>query len=600
MGNRRHRGRHLWVATLSCAALLGCGEDTPGHLVDAPLVLTAVSDMVTVKPGGPAPASFLLTGVDGTPVAGQRVDFAAIDDPLTPASELAGATLSASSGLTDAKGIATVTVTGGLRTVFRLTARHVRSEVAQTIVTVGEGEAGTINVVAGLAAGSNAGPAVVSVDILLFDALSCAQVPLIKPPPSLRRPMSVAPGTPVSYGILSTMSYAALGHGRDAGGRLRAVGCVDVPAGTVRMGSTAQVYLPLSDLEPVPQVSFAVSSRFSLARREIVRKVAGPWQDLGDCPLDPGQLWLDCAIDGLGSPPGDALDCVPAPTGEGELAGLISARRGSTSATSPCRAATVAGVQTLDAKVAAMFPSPAQPPASDVDALGMAVANMFDDITLGSMLDLGPTATRGVFQATHTLRTILFAVGNQSVLVDIVAQGIPSAQARLVPVTTAGELLTVETHNLGLHLGTLARVAFRRAALGIGQGPDPATPAATVAYLDRLFGLASSGTGAARVMGCDALDAVVCADAGSVAGCLRAACVAGQAALAARLDAAFAALDGDDADLQLSGSAVMTDADQDGVAEQLGGTANNPGLWAGQIRAHGGTETISGSWVGMP
>jgi len=337
-----------------------------------------------------------------------------------------------------------------------------------------------------------------------------------------------------------------------------------------------------------------------LARREIIRKVAAPWQDLGDCPLDPGQLWLDCAIDGLGSPAGDALDCVPAATGEGELADLITARRGSATASSPCRAATVGGAQSLDAKVAAMFPSPAQPPASDVDALGVGVANMFDDITLGSMLELGTTATRGVSQATHTLRTILFAIGNQSVLVDIVAQGIPSAQARLVPVTTTGELLTIETHNLGLHLGTLARVAFRRAALGTAQGPDPSTPAATIAYLDRLFGLASNGTGTARATGCEALDAVVCADVGRMPGCLRPACVAGQAALAARLDAAFAVLDGDDADLQLSGSAVMTDADQDGMAEQLGGTANNPGLWTGQIRAHSGTETISGSWVGMP
>src|SRR6185503_5178793 len=112
-------------------------------------------------------------------------------------------------------------------------------------------------------------------------------------------------------------------------------------------------------------------------------------------------------------------------------------------------------------------------------------------------------------------------------------------------VTTSGDLLTIESHNLGLHLGTLARTAFTKAALTVGQVPVAPGQTAVGAFVDRLFALAANGTGAGRTAGCDALDAVVCADVAHMPGCLRLACVAGQAALAARLDAAFAVLDGD-------------------------------------------------------
>ena len=497
----------------------------------------------------------------------------------------------------------TVTVVGGLRTQFRLSARHMHSDPAETTVKVGLSLDGTIAVVPGPATGSTAADAVVSIAVTLFEASACSQLPPQAPPSKLRRTVTVLPGAAAQFSIDSTEDVALVGQGRDADGHLRSDGCVDVPAGTVVAGDRLLVYLPLFDLEPAPRAAFALSSRFSLARREIVKRVASPWQDLGDCPLDPGQLWLDCALDALGSPLGDAMDCVPAASGEGELATLIGARRGAASGSPACRAATVAGAQSLDAKIAALFPNPAQSPASDIDAMGASLAAMFDDVTLGSTLELDATAMRGAFQATHTLRTILFAIGTQNISVDVVAQGAPDVQARLIPVTTSGDLLTIESHNLGLHLGTLARTAFTKAALTLPPSPGQPSPPGTgdiPRYLERLFGLASTGTGTAKTTGCDALDAVVCADVGQPTGCLRPACVTGQAVLSARLDAAFAVLDGTGPDLQLSGSAVMTDADQDGEAEQLGGTSNNPGLWTGQLRVRGGNETIGGSWAGMP
>jgi hypothetical protein len=592
--------RWLYVFPAVAAALFaaGCvGDNLPPITVLPPLVLVPLRKTVSVKPGQTARATFALTAVSGMPVAGERLDFAAVDNPETPESELFGATLSASSGLTDAAGMASVTITGGLETLFKLRARNARAAVpAEVTVIVREGDDGNIAVVAVPAVGSNAAMTVSAVDLLLFDKMSCSMLSPIAPPSTVYLKQTVPPGAPGTFGVSNMGTWAVLGQGRDGDGQLRASGCVDVPGSTVVVGKTVNVYLPLSEVEPIPRGTFVLSSSFSLAKRELPRRVAAPWQDLGDCPLDPGQLWLDCAVDALGSPPGDALDCVPAASGEGDLANLITARRGNLSTGSACRAVAAAtGAQGLDAKVAALFPSPAQAPISSIDTLGTAIAAMFDDVKLGSTLALEPTASVEIFQATHTLRSASFQVGAQATTVDIVALGTPNSQARFVPVSTKDGLLSVGSHGMGMRLGTLAHTAFAKVSL-TGHG----FPSATSAYLDVAFGLATTGTGAARKAGCDALDVVVCTDVGRPVGCLGAACVAGQAALAARLDAAFTLADGDGADLQLSGSAAMTDDNGDGFADRLGASSKDSGLWTAQIRAHAGTEIVSGSWSGLP
>jgi len=188
------------------------------------------------------------------PVAGQRLDFAAVD---APTSALRGATLSASTGLTDARGIATVAVTGGLKTKFWLSARHLRADPVQVMVMVGEGVAGTIAVVPAASAGSSTAAAVTAVDVLLFDGASCAQMSLVTPPMPTAV-MKVPPGTAAEFDIFSAVPNAVLGQGRDADGHLRSAGCIDVPGSTVVANDTLRVYLPLADLTPAPRSVFIV------------------------------------------------------------------------------------------------------------------------------------------------------------------------------------------------------------------------------------------------------------------------------------------------------------------------------------------------------
>ena len=587
------------LAAISTLGMAGCGGDNwPRVEVAKPLRLLSLQDTLQVKPRGSAAASFLLTTLAGLPAVGEPLDFSVIDDPQTPGNDLAGATLGASSGLTDETGEAMVIVTGGFPTIFRLSAQHPRAGTAEVWVNVSEGDQGTIAVTATSLPGSTIASEIDTVDVLFFDSLSCAELSVTRPPKPVRGIKTVPLGTAAEFNVNNMTSSAVIAQGRDAAGKLRATGCVDVPSGTIVVGNAVRVYLPLSEVVAIPRGTFVLSSHFSLAKREIAMRMAAPWQDLSDCPLDPGQLWLDCAVDALGSPAGDPLDCVPASTGEGDLANLIMSRRGMAVAGSTCRATTIAAgtaAQGLDAKIAALFPNPARSPATGIAALGTALVSILDDVTIRSTLLLEPTATPGAFQATHTLRSAVFQVGGMPAMVDIVAQGIPAAQARLVPVATAANVLSIDTHNLGLRLGSLAHAAFSDVALA-----RHGWPAATGPYLDLLFALASSGTGADRKTGCDALDALVCTDVGRPSGCLRAACIAGQAALARRLDAGFTLADGDGADLQLSGSVDMGDDNGDGVTDRLGDPVKDPGLWTAQVRAHAGTEIVSGSWTGVP
>jgi hypothetical protein len=573
------------VGTLDCR----WNDQSPAAQPE-PLFLSPVAEIVQLRPGAMARVAFLLTTLHGAGVAGERLEFSATDG------DLAGALLSAMSGLTDADGIGSLTVTGGLRASFQVTARQTRAGIARARVMVDDRDPGTIAVVAAPAVGAQTASSIASVDILLFDNLVCSHLSPMAPPQPAGPMRTVAPGTPAEFTIDSAvmLQRAVVGQGRDQDRALIAVGCVDLPSSAVVSGSTVRVYLPLSDLVPTPRGTFLLSSRFSLAKRDLTRRMAAPWQDLGDCPLDPGQLWLDCAIDALGALPDDPLDCIPSPAGEGALASLILARRGNATAGSPCRAATLGdGTQGLDAKVAALFPSPAQPPASDIDALGTAVASILDDFLLDSTLAVESTPTPGLFHATHTLRSALFQTLAPPTAVDIVALGAPNVQVRFVPVHTMGDLLTIEAHGLGLHIGTLAHAAFAKVVF-----TSRGLPAATSAYLDVLFALATSGTGATGNTGCDALDQLVCAEVGAVAGCLRAACVAGQAALAQRLDDGFALADGEGADFQLSGSALMNDDDHDGFVDRLGASPPPGGSWSSQFRARAGTEIVSGSWSG--
>jgi hypothetical protein len=124
-------------------------------------------------------------------------------------------------------------------------------------------------------------------------------------------------------------------------------------------------------------------------------------------------------------------------------------------------------------------------------------------------------------------------------------------------------------------------------------------------FVQALTNLATHNENGTALRGCDALDSLLCAEVGQASGCVSAACVSGLQALSQRLDASFAALDGQDLDFFLSGSAPIIDRDGDGHADALGSAnpaassspvSTGPGLWLSTFKNRTGTTNVYGSW----
>ena len=76
------------------------------------------------------------------------------------------------------------------------------------------------------------------------------------------------------------------------------------------------------------------------------------------------------------------------------------------------------------------------------------------------------------------------------------------------------------------------------------------------------------------------------------------ACATGLDALAARLDASFAAADGDGYDLHLAGAAPLLDTHGNSLADQLGNLQipAQAGAWTVELRPHTGRRALAAAW----
>ncbi|MES1208098.1 MAG: Ig-like domain-containing protein [Pseudomonadota bacterium] len=539
----------MTAAALGLLGLACAGRGSGSANGDEALGLSAIPGTISLAPNQQGTVKFRLDN-GGVPVAGRTVSFAITDgDP-------AGATLAASSAVTDASGITTVGVRAGLATMFNVEA-HVGASSAPVAVIVHAGDAGTVVVAPLFAPSSDAPQQTSSTRVLFYDGKTCAEIDPDNPPVPFRDPIPLAVGDStvsipaVSTGSTSAVFVEALGPGPT----ILAVGCVDVLGTTVQAGGTVEVAVPLVDAVPDPVGSFAVTSTLTFAPPLAAAAVlAARWSDLSDCPLDPAQLWLDCTVDALVTGPNDPLDCVPAtaPGGEGQLGDAIAARRGAwltdgTGAALACRGARAAGGGgSLDAVVQGLFGSPTPPALLALPAIATDAAAILGSVRLASTLAVAPATQPGTFAVTHTLQAALFGPG-WTVSVVLAPLGLPVLQA-VTSATIDNGALDIGRHGFTLRLGSAARAAFGPLALA-----PRGFPADVTGFVGALFAQAQQ-SGAS---GCDALGATVCGAVGRPTGCLASACVAGLSALAARLDSAFAAADGPDLDLILTGTAPL-------------------------------------------
>ncbi len=603
----------LLVALAACC--VGCAGDAPGSTPTGDRVFVVDPVIIQIRPQGTGSARFVLTS-GGVPIAGQTVNFTIPDDV-----EAKGATLVNSSAVTDGAGAATVEVRAGDATMFYVQATA--GGPPTTLVVVVAVAAGSVLVAPFFAPGSNAAAATLSIDVRLFDNARCADINLANPPLPPRGDVRSLPpsGGTVLFNSVSTKATSAV-VGRALGGHgAIAIGCVDLLGSSLVPDGVVEVALQLRDTVLTPVGHFTIASQITFAPPlAAAALVAAPWRDLGDCPLDPAQLFLDCMIDALSPATAtDPLNCKPSavPGAEGPLGDALGARRGvlitdAGGVVTSCRGPfDTAGRSSLDAIVMGLFGSPTPPLVVALPAMGTDAARIFDRVALTSSLDVRSSGPPNEYVVTHSLLDASFPLADPCIdrtdpltptLVDLAQLALPAATAYTTATTRDGVLI-VDDHGFSLRLGRIARVGFGGAVLAppLGVTYDPTRPAPTAGDLiAALAALARSDDGGGA-SGCLAIDRALCAAVGSAPGCLATACPAGLTTLATSLDASFDAADGQGLDLYLAGTAPMTDLRDDGSADELGRhVCDHPNAnWEFDLRTAGGRARLTPAFYGM-
>jgi hypothetical protein len=574
----------------------GCAGGEPGTAPTGDRVFVATPTEIQVAPGETGSAQFVLTS-GGVPIAAQPVTFEILE---VAGSEGKGATLGQASASTDGSGVATVHVTAGEETVFRVVA-SAGSLQAELVVFVAV-SSGSVMIAPFFTPNSSALSRTLSIEVQLFDRTSCADINLAKPQMDGRndkRSLPPSGGTARFDNVSTTQTCAVVGRALSGPGAV-ATGCVDVLGQSLVPNGIVQVALPLRDTSPDPVGSYTLSWPLQFAPPLAAEAaIASVWRDLGDCPLDPAQLLLDCTIDAL-SPATvtDPLDCVPSVVagGEGPLGDALIARRGTpivdlAGMVTSCRAARDgAGAPSLDAIAMGLFGAPTPALVVALPAIGADAGHVLDRVDLTSSLVVRSTGHPDEYVVTHVLTGARFG----SEVVTLASLALPALTAYTTATTRDG-LLVVADHGFSLRLGRVGRAGFGLSALK-PRLPEPYTSDAS--GLIKALADLSRADGAS---GCAALDHVLCPAAGSAEQCLATACPAGLSALVARLDAVFDAADGQGLDLYLAGSAPLIDMHGDGIAHQLGSNLNEPSAiasWAVDLRTATGAARLTTSFTG--
>jgi hypothetical protein len=583
------------VCVLALAACGGGPETLPAPTT--PRTLQAKPETIWVQPGQMGTISFVVLGPTGAPLAGAPVSFSIVEAADMPTQ---GATLVTPKVVSDARGVAEGMLTAGARASFRVRATtDTASE--EVVVIVAEGLVSSVDVAPFFPPGSRAAGHATTVQILFYDNGACRTLPLRKPPTPVRKMTSVPVGGVLRVNVVSTaVSHAIIGRAVDARDAVVGLGCVDLPGPTLVTGVAVQVALPIADAGPDPTGTFMATTSLAVSPAlAAASTVAAAWSDLVDCPLDPAQLWLDCAIDGLGpTSDADPLDCVPATKagGDGALGDALGALRGAfvvgaDGKPTACRGAkTAGGAVSLDAVAMGLFGAPRPAALLALEGAADDAAHLFDTLRVRSTLDVRGGATPDTLAVTHTLTDVVFSRKGRSSAVALLPLGLPELAATATAALTE-DAISLPEHGFTLRLGTAARAGFGGVALAPRGLPGDAH-----ALVAALAALAIDDDGVTN--GCAALDAALCPRAGAADGCLAHACATGLDALAARLDASFTAADGDGYDLYLRGAAPLLDTHGNSLADRLGDLQlpGQAGAWAVELRPRAGRRTLAAAW----
>lgn len=504
---------------------------------------------------------------DGQPIAGAEVAFSLVSAPNESAG---GATLAAPTAITGTDGIAAVDVIAGAeRANFRVEAQAAMAANAIFFVAVAEGGFTTL-VATPAHAGARPEEVFEGIELRLFraDTISCANVDIDALPAADYPPRTVAAFSEAATFVnVPATEGATLVAWGVAGESAIASGCVDIAGQAVRAGRQVNLLITVAD-RALALAPTAVISTLDLDPIAAAVAAAGDddaWAILG-CPVGPGQLALDCALDAAASD--GEVDCRA--TGSGPLLDAIAGHRGASDENGCRPLTTTAGDPSIDALLAgAIATGGTFPTGDDLAALLAVRRDLLSSVVIESRLTpITPSV------ASHTLTTLRPGAAGD-VAIDVGASSRPVISAQ-VPITITAANVVAGEHGFSLRYGDAAATAFDSRALG------PAGLSGQAASLGTALVAAAEDPDSAR-SGCAAISAVACEAAGQGLTCLEAACATGAGVLDGELAAWLGDLSGGGLDLSWSGAAPITDSDFDLIIDPIGGPGRPAGAWSARM-----------------
>jgi hypothetical protein len=573
MGRLASAFAHLrW--TILVVVVAACQQGWLPHLPDAgvlePFEIRTSSDTAAIPPGGTHRLGFQLLTAEETPVPDAVINFTILDKD-TPGS--GGAQLSMSSGLTDEQGWVVLQVFAGAGSTgqkplsFYLYAAA-GDVTAKLPIFITQGTMASAQIVPETEKAWDGEDAVASTSLFFYDDAVCADVSGEQPPPCIRGGRKLTPEVRSMdfSNIVTSGVHAVLAVATGTRGKVVAKGCAELPGNSLSPDQIMRLTLPLARIHISPLGTYRVQSHFPLpSEHATIVSIRKQWQGLSTKACDPASLWLDCTIDALnGDSPADPLDCQPMAGEEGELGALLTARRAVSGGKLCTGQLDAKGKLSLDARTYMLFPSGFLSNLS-LGKLPDDVSATLTKLSVESTLTVKESDSINVLDMEHALNTVALSVYGVPVTAAVVDLGLPVRDVWFAstqsPTQSPGQLI-LGTHGFTLRLGSFARAVFVKTSQAFSRSGS----ADVGAFVSYLFNGAVRNTRDNPQQGCDALDSLLCEEAGQDPGCIAAACQAGLRALINRLDSSFSFLDGPGLDFSLSGYALLSDPDGDGQA----------------------------------
>ncbi len=529
------------------------------------IIQTPPGPTIRLEPMGQVMLAVRYLDPTGVPEGSAQISFAL-------QGETGGATLAGFHALTDASGTAEMGLTAGAESII-FTVEVTASNALPVQFEVAVSVTGFVNIeVLSAYDGPRSATAFAEVAAELYYGDRCSDLnPVGQNLPDRARVTPDGFGTLLLFENLpADLDYAIALRGTDDHGNQLAWGCADVASLQLLPGSTVQLGLTASDLEPDASGVFGVNTTLVLtdAQAATITETLVPLTTLGRCPFDPLDRLMDCIVDAV-SPDGSP-DCVVQATDE--FATQMETVRGRVDGNDCREPQTLTSDTSLEAIVWEATDATGLDYYAALADLGSVEPSMVQTLELRSRLTLVADPQGSSYFLWHLLEALAlpdFAPDTWIQLSEL--GGLVLEVSSLEAETTVGEptLLSVPFHAMTLQPRWAILAAAQAHLLApVGLPSDPAS------LIEAVLQTIHYPDGSSPMSGCEALDAHICDAVSGQITCPPDACAQGVALLVNLADDHWSTIPpATQPDATFAANIPLTDSDGDLSVDQLGSAA---------------------------